>query len=334
MNCPNCHAWMGDDELFCGNCGARITTPAAPPPAAARPVTTRRGPSCLGVLGAAFLVLVLAAAVAVAYMFLQGQPPQLAQLTQLLQPAAPTAAVAQAQPPAPTLAPPPAAQPTVAPPTAAPPTAVPPTAAPPTAAPAGDLGVPVPAGWRLVLSETFDDNRNNWPEGTGDTEWVQNRLLFMGARYRWIASSHQAFEWYVWPDGMAAVSDFYASVEARQMSGTDDADYGLAFRISEDGTYYRFVVEETGQYYLTRLVDWVETPLRSWRPSDAVRTGEFNRITVIGQGEHLACYINDRLVAEVDDATIPSGRVALDIGFDAVGAVATVDYDNFVLYTP
>jgi len=334
MNCPNCHAWMGDDELFCGNCGARVTAPAAPPPVAARPVAARRGPSCLGILGAVFLTLVLGAGIGVGYMFLQGQPPQLAQLTQLLQPAAPTAVVAQAQPPAPTLAPPPGAQPTVAPPIAAPPTAVPPTAAPPTAAPAGDLGVPVPAGWRLVLSEPFDYNGNGWPYGTRDTDVVQNRWLFMDDGYRWVASAHQAFEWYVWPDKMPAVSDFYASVEAHQVSGTDDADYGLAFRISEDGTYYRFVVEETGQYYLTRLVDWAETPLRSWRSSSAVRSGEINRITVIGQGKHFACYVNEQLVAEVDDDTILSGRVALDIGFDAVGAVATVDYDNFVLYTP
>jgi hypothetical protein len=46
------------------------------------------------------------------------------------------------------------------------------------------------------------------------------------------------------------LGDFYLSVEIKQASGPDSADYGVVFREDADANFYYFGINEQGQYAL------------------------------------------------------------------------------------
>jgi hypothetical protein len=267
-------------------------------------------------VGIVLLALILVGGMAAVAIFMLGQSNQ---------PAAPVIVVQPSMTPGQPNVPPPAPTRTF-------------TALPPTLTETVKVSSLIPTGWRQVLSDPFDSNANGWMTGNNDSEFANNQWSVTGGKYRWVATAHKTFYWDIWLNE-PTVSDFYLSVDARQVSGTVDANYGLTFRNNGDGTFYRFGVyrfgvAETGKYYFVRVVDWNETILSDWLPTSAVRAGEVNTLTVIGQGTHFTCYINGQLVAKVDDAMISSGKVGLDFGFDTVGAVVIMEYDNFTLYTP
>lgn len=262
---------------------------------------------------------------------------------------APPAQPTWAAPPVPTVPP---AQPTFAPPTPtlpAPPTwTVPPapTAPPaptvppaqPTPAPTQPLvqpGAPaVPAGWRLVLADTFDSNANQWPTGSQTNDYVTNEWRIADGKYRWQATAHQGFSWYVYPKNLPPVSDFYLTVDVRQVSGPDSADFGVALRVQDNTNYYRFGIVNAGKYYFVRLHQGQWDTLRDWISTTAIRPGQVNRITVLAQGSHFACYINDQLVTETDDSLVAKGQAGLNIGFIVLNTPAVFEFDNFELRAP
>ena len=231
-------------------------------------------------------------------------------------------------PPAGTSAPPATGVPSVT--SAALPTA---TVSIPTAPPTPtDSTVPVPPGWRLIISDPFDTNGNGWETGGFSNEWATQQWDLLSGKYHWVAMAHRSYATENAIGG--SVTDFYVSVVAIQTDGTDDASFGVAFRILESDTFYRFGVSNDGSVFFSRSIDWQATPLVDWVPSSAVRINEENTITVIGQGSHFRGYVNGQLVAEVDDAMIPSGQVGIDLGFDGIERSVTVDFDDFILYTP
>ena len=339
MFCPNCGAQVGGDELFCGNCGTRVRSPAEVSPPAGKsynpdeqPAAPRRRRSPLATVGIVLLVLILVGGTAATVIFMLGQSNQPAVSVAVIQPSmTPEQPDAASPVPTHTLT---QALPTLTQTfTQVPPTLTPTfTSVPPTLTPTVPNSELIPAGWHQVLYDTFDSDAGGWPLGDQLTDVVDNRWSLSEGWYRWEATAHKVFSWNVLRNE-STVSDFYLSVDARQVSGTDEADYGFVFRRSE-GKYYRFGIQETGLYYFVRWVDGVQSVLIPWLPTSAVRAGEVNRIVAIGRGSHFTFYVNDQLIAEFDDAGIPSGSVGLDIGFDTPGAVAEVEYDNFILYTP
>jgi hypothetical protein len=69
------------------------------------------------------------------------------------------------------------------------------------------------------------------------------------------------------------------------------------------------------------------------KPTEAavVRLGETNCLSVVAVGSHLMFYINDQLVAEVDDKALRRGFVGVVIDLQGGGALAEVEFDNFEL---
>jgi hypothetical protein len=66
----------------------------------------------------------------------------------------------------------------------------------------------------------------------------------------------------------------------------------------------------------------------------AVQSGESNRLSVVAVGSHLMFYINDQLVAELDDDTLQHGFVGVYINLEGGNALANVVFDNFELRAP
>jgi hypothetical protein len=131
--------------------------------------------------------------------------------------------------------------------------------------------------------------------------------------------------------------DFILEVDVTQLAGPAEGSYGVLFRMSNPGQFYRFDLTGNGLYIIerrngdgtwARLVD-------DWVPSPAIRQGlnSTNRVRVAAVGPSLFFYINDQLVQQLTDQTHLSGQIALDAGtFGQPGL--QVAFDNLIIRQP
>ena len=125
--------------------------------------------------------------------------------------------------------------------------------------------------------------------------------------------------------------NFVLEVDAWQRSGAPESSYGILFRVTEDGQFYRFDITGNGLYMVERRAadgTWARL-VREWTPTAAINQGlnVANRLKIIANGPDLSFYVNDILLTQVSDATLTGGAIALDAGSFA-GKALQVAFDN------
>jgi len=209
---------------------------------------------------------------------------------------------------------------------------VPAAAAVPTQPPEpGGEGTAPDLGGEVVLADSFDDNRNDWPSGSESNDYAANDWQIIGGAYRWEVQADQEMYWYVYPDS-PSFADLYASVQARPVSSQGWHSYGLAFRLKDD-TFYFFALNSEGEFSLRYKSEGEWGQLTDWHAGPAVQPGRSNKLAVQARGTRLSLWLNDELVAEVDDDRIRSGQVALMISMDP-GSQGTFEFDDYELRRP
>ncbi len=188
------------------------------------------------------------------------------------------------------------------------------------------------APWPVVVSDDFSANVNDWLIGKGDDEYSVNELRIVSGKYRWEMKAKQGFHYRQWPR-TGSVSDLSLSVDIRQVSGPDGADYGLVFRDTDDG-FYAFSISNTGYFSVQLFSNGVWTPLIDWTTTSTIRPGDVNRLAVVAEGAHLVFFVNDQYVAEVDDDHLSSGMVGVAVDLFDPGDEAVFEFDNFELRAP
>jgi hypothetical protein len=185
--------------------------------------------------------------------------------------------------------------------------------------------------WPIVISDVFDANQYGWPSGSdSDPTLAAINWSIADGKYHWQAEAIDGFVWWVTPD-MQDVSDFYLATDVLQLSGPEEGEFGLIFRQGGESNYYVFEINNKAQFaiYLHQPDDWES--LLNWSDSTAIRTGETNRLAVLAQGSQLLFYINDQLVANLNDPRLGSGKVGLLIGLSTPKDKGAWDFDNFEL---
>ena len=188
------------------------------------------------------------------------------------------------------------------------------------------------SNWEVVLTDSFDTNDNDWLAESSDDEYSFMNYEVVDGKYRWDTEAHQSFIGWVRSD-MEPLTDFYLSVEIRQVEGPDTADYGVLFREDEDSNFYYFAVSEQGAYALYIYFNGWDT-LIDWTNTDLIHPGEPNRITVIASGPQFIFFINDQYLTEFTDDQIPEGITALAVELSEEGDQAVFEFDNFELRKP
>ena len=188
--------------------------------------------------------------------------------------------------------------------------------------------------WPLVLYDSFDSNRNDWPADEYDDEsGTRSRLLTRG-KYRWDISTKQSVLWEAVPD-VEPVSDFHLMVDVIQTSGPEDSDYGVQLRRSDDGSsFYLFAIGDNRNFafFLWQNGEWNE--LMGWEETFAIKPGEVNQLTVSAQGSHFTLFINDVFVGEIKDGHLGEGKVGLWVEIRHAGDQAIFEFDDFELRAP
>ncbi|MDI9547380.1 MAG: hypothetical protein QM346_07235 [Chloroflexota bacterium] len=137
-----------------------------------------------------------------------------------------------------------------------------------------------------------------------------------------------------WETGDLTAGDFVAEVEVSHYDGPLINEGGLLFRYVDSANFYLFSVSSDGYFVVKKLVDGEWVTLVEWTESDAANTGSrsANYLTVLAEGEQLAFFINDELVAEVADDSFSEGAVALVAGTLDEYEV-DIAFDNFALWS-
>jgi hypothetical protein len=190
------------------------------------------------------------------------------------------------------------------------------------------------ARWPVVLRDFFNEPANDWELAEdSDDRFAKGTIEVSGGKYRWEVTANEGFIWWSLALENTSTSDFYAAVAGRQVSGAQDADYALIFRHDGDN-YYTFQVSDTGQYtaYEYYLEEW--TALIEWTAAEAIDPDGINRLAVAAEGARFRFFINDALVAEVEDDTIESGSAGVAVQVYNPGESAVFEFDNFEWRAP
>ncbi|RPI32644.1 MAG: hypothetical protein EHM70_08420 [Chloroflexota bacterium] len=190
--------------------------------------------------------------------------------------------------------------------------------------------------WPLVLEETFDSNTNEWPTGEESGDLTDISWQVAGGIYHIEATAKEGFYYWTHPT-LDEVDDFYLVVDARQVSGPEDSDYGVVFHlqaINDVFSYYAFTLDSEGMYSFQMSYGGEWTTILDWQTSPAIRRYETNRIAVIAEGGHYNFFINDQFVAEADDPNLGHGTNGIVVGMYETGVEAVFEFDNFILRAP
>lgn len=138
-----------------------------------------------------------------------------------------------------------------------------------------------------------------------------------------------------WASAGKDLRDFRLTVEASQVAGPDDNEYGVLVRMQDPRNFYALSVSGDGYFLVSRFVDGVRQPLGAdWMPSDAVHAGiGTNVLEVVVQGNQVTFIVNGRQLARVEDDRFSHGDVGLYAGSFYEGGVE-VQFDNLLVTAP
>ncbi len=119
-----------------------------------------------------------------------------------------------------------------------------------------------------------------------------------------------------WASAGRELADFHLAVEATQVSGPDDNEYGVLARMSDPDHFYCFSISGDGYYQVSKYEAGTRTPLAGdWTPSDAINTGAATNILEVNcNGAMLTFVVNGVQVAQVEDDTYSKGDIGLYAG--------------------
>lgn len=307
MQCPDCGAFVSEKDSFCGECGR----PLAHQPAPAQPITPIQAKD-LPTVGLDSTPRPappsppaprLSTPAKRSPLLVAGLLGGIALLLMLvcgvgvfvfLQPSEPTA-----QPPEPTMQ---SFEPT---------------------APLPAKNAPV-AG-NPIYEDNFDDPNSGWDVFSED----DSSAGYSDGEYR--LGVYQD-NWVAWgnPQSDRSFTDFQIEVEARQVEGPLDNNFGILVRYQDDDeNYYWFEISGDGYYSVDMLQAGEWTALVDWAESEAINQGigATNHLLVVCAGGQFSFYVNGVWLTDAADSTFGSGNVGLAIGsFDEPGVV--VHFDN------
>jgi len=132
-----------------------------------------------------------------------------------------------------------------------------------------------------------------------------------------------------WAAAGRTYSDFRLTVEATQVSGPDDNEYGVLARMAGDQQFYVFSISGDGYARAARYSNGSWSILGpDWVQNDAIHQGvATNVLELEAHGATFVFSVNGTQVLRVEDAQLTKGDIGLYAGaFDEADVV--IDFDN------
>lgn len=179
---------------------------------------------------------------------------------------------------------------------------------------------------KLIFSDEFVDNRNNWFTGSFSEE--ERDIIKDGVFQVHWSGKGTSFELYE----VRPLTDFIVQVDCVVIKGDLNGSCGIVFAHNRGVGMYKY--EVFNDYYRLSLVQTdkdVELLLEG-DPKGIVKPNNTNRLKVIRHNGQVQLFLNDRLLDSDDDITFTSGKIGISTSsYDETNAVE-VWFDNFFIW--
>ena len=181
---------------------------------------------------------------------------------------------------------------------------------------------PMPQG-ELLLDDDF--SRQRW-KVYSDSEHHKG---YADGRY-FIAVDAQEYSF--WSTAGETYGNFVLEVEAIQLAGPDNNDYGVILRYQDDGNFYSFEISGDGLYTFSKLMDGELYEVIPWQRSDAIQPGpQGNVLRVEAVNSNFTFFINGELVDVAIDPEFGQGDIGLVAGtYEDAGT--QIAFDNLKVW--
>jgi len=192
-----------------------------------------------------------------------------------------------------------------------------------------------PPQWPIVFWDEFVDNGNGWFAAEQFNREIESSQVVEGTFTWQFSAMDRGHSVVKAPCGVA--SDFYAAVDVRRYSGTEELWYGLAFRRADARHYYCFLINDQRKYQIwaragDRLQQLVEPT-----SSELIQPRGPNRVGVAGEGMTFTFFVNGQVITALavdrHDLQFTEGLLGLALDAEA-GDRGIIDFDNFELRVP
>lgn len=120
-----------------------------------------------------------------------------------------------------------------------------------------------------------------------------------------------------WASAGREFADFHLTVEASQVSGPDNNEYGVLVRMQDPEHFYRFSISGDGYYLISKHngEEWETLSGEDWAPSEAIHTGRAtNLLEILCRGTEMTFSVNGVQLGQVSDRSYSRGDIALYAG--------------------
>jgi len=119
-----------------------------------------------------------------------------------------------------------------------------------------------------------------------------------------------------WASAGREFSNFRLTVEATQVAGPHDNEYGVLVRMKDANHFYRFSISGDGYYMVSKYDGESREVLGSdWTHSDAIQPGTATNVLEIAcQDATMVFVVNGVTLAQVEDSSYRKGDVGLYAG--------------------
>lgn len=187
--------------------------------------------------------------------------------------------------------------------------------------------------WRVVISDTFDNNNNQWTTGSKESDLSSEQLSIDKGSYNWTAIAKSGFVYWTTPT-TDTVKDFYLAVDANQIDGPDDGDVSLVFHEADTSNFYLFEVSNLQKFSVYQLqADNWEARI-DWTESSVIKKAQPNHLEVVGKGSVYYFFINGTMVGTYTEGDATQGSSGIGVSLYNQDDKGNFSFDNFMLKMP
>jgi hypothetical protein len=184
---------------------------------------------------------------------------------------------------------------------------------------------PSPALTPLPYADDFSDPAGGWK--TVDDPALHIRYQD-GALHFTIGDLDQI----VWSIAGKRFENFTLDVDATQVTGPGDNNYGVLIRYVDEKNFYRLDISGDGYFAINKYQAGKWIKLQDWTESPAIRReAATNHLQVIANGHRFTLVVNGQTVTTFSDADFKQGDIGLTAGtlFDNAGV--HIAFDNLTV---
>jgi len=191
---------------------------------------------------------------------------------------------------------------------------------------------------KVYISDAFNDNSLEWSVGDIVGPWWLGTRTIENGVLDWDGTSEQVMSSRQSPDAADKqdhLSDVQVSARVNLVNQALYGGYGLLIRGSSDlSSNYTYLVSGDQFSLQASLGDDTWKTVLDWQTSPYITTSGWNTMMIQAVGSHFRLFFNDHLLAEVDDASLPSGQSGLMICAWEANEKIQVQFDDFEVLLP